>query len=478
MSMRERVAKLVPEQREVIFRTHGRVRYLRLGRVTQTAALALLAGAIGWSGYATAIYVTHNKIVSARNVEIVGLETQNETLEGDLTRLRNRIAIQEKSLTATQKSTVDLLADNEELQFRIAGLEKRLTEEIESGKAFALAYMGEVEAHARDEIMRGDLAAAKETLQRNLADRDKRVANLDAERDALKLKFAAAAEELGRLKNEVGTLNYARVDLINRLDETHRELAAAEQDKKSLQGEREALGAEVASLSGRLESIEEAQGSIVARLAEQASESGDALKRTLSIAGLDVDRMLDRLSRSDDGAAVGGPLLPIDDSPGAQLVHKIATVDRRIDDFQRLQDLMQRLPLAAPLDEYRMTSGYGRRVDPFTKRLALHSGIDLASRRKASVMVTAPGTVTYVGWKGGYGKIVEVDHGLGIRTRYAHLSNIYVKRGQKLEFREKVGQIGSTGRSSGEHLHYEVVVDSRSQDPVNFIKAGQYVFKK
>jgi len=406
----------------MIFRMHRCLRYLRLGRVTQTAALALLTGAIGWSGYATAIYFTHNKTVSARNAEIVSLETRNEKLEGDLARLRNSIAIQEKSLTATQKSTDDLLADNEKLQFRVAGLEKRLTEEVESGKAFALAHMGEVEARARDEI--------------------------------------------------------ARSGLINRLNELVRELAAAEQDKKSLQGEREALGAEVASLSGLLESIEEAQGNIVARLAEQASESGDALKRTLSIAGLDVDRILDRLSRSDGGAAVGGPLLPIDESLGAQLVHKILTVDRRIDDFERLQSLMQRLPLIAPLDEYRITSGYGRRVDPLTKRLALHSGIDLASRRKASVMATAPGKVTYVGWKGGYGKIVEVDHGLGIRTRYAHLSNIYVKRGQKLEFREKVGQVGSTGRSTGEHLHYEVVVDSRSQNPADFIKAGQYIFKK
>jgi len=107
----------------------------------------------------------------------------------------------------------------------------------------------------------------------------------------------------------------------------------------------------------------------------------------------------------------------------------------------------------------------------------LHGGIDLASRRRAPVHVTSPGVVTFVGWKGGFGKIVEVDHGLGIRTRYAHLSNIYVKRGQKLEYREKVGQIGSTGRSSGEHLHYEVIVDGRSQDPASFIKAGQYVFK-
>ena len=86
--------------------------------------------------------------------------------------------------------------------------------------------------------------------------------------------------------------------------------------------------------------------------------------------------------------------------------------------------------------------------------------------------VTSPGVVTFVGWKGGFGKIVEVDHGLGIRTRYAHLSTIYVKRGQTLEYREKVGQIGSTGRSSGEHLHYEVIVDGHPVNPEQHIFAG------
>ena len=82
-----------------------------------------------------------------------------------------------------------------------------------------------------------------------------------------------------------------------------------------------------------------------------------------------------------------------------------------------------------------------------------------------------------MGWKGGYGKVVEVDHGFGIRTRYAHLSRIYVKRRQKLEFREKVGVVGSTGRSTSLHLHYEVMVDGQQLDPANFLRAGQYVFK-
>ncbi len=478
MSMRERIGKLIPGQREVIFRAGGRVRYVRMGRVSQIALLSVAVAAVGWSAFATTRFMAHDDIVAARNAKIYALMAEKDSLQSGLTKLQNRLTIQEKSLTATQKSTVDLLADNQELQFEIAALEKRLVAELERGHGFALAYLGEVEAHARDEAARERLEVSQQSLKSTLADRDAYLAAIDADRTRMNAQIASTNEELTRLKEEVGSLHTSRVELVERLNETHSDLVSTTEIKDRIEGEREVLGRQVASLSARLETIEHAHGDIVARLAEQASESGDALKRTLSIAGLDVERMLGRLARSRDAdSAVGGPLLPIDDTPGSNLVHQIARVDQRIDDFQSLQDLMQRLPLAAPLDEYRVTSSFGRRIDPFTSRLAQHSGIDLASRRKAPVHVTSPGVVTFVGWKGGFGKVVEVDHGLGIRTRYAHLSSIYVKRGQKLEFREKVGQVGSTGRSSGEHLHYEVMIDGRAQDPGNFIKAGQYVFK-
>ncbi|MBO6783457.1 MAG: peptidoglycan DD-metalloendopeptidase family protein [Alphaproteobacteria bacterium] len=450
-----------------------------MGRASQIVCLTVLAAALGWSAFSTARFMAHDDIVSARNAKIYALQDEKAALQNGLGKLRTRLRIQEQSLTATQKSTVDLLADNQELQFHIAGLEKRLSDEIERGRAFALSYLGEVEAHARDQVVRERLEVERQKLRSTLADRNAYLAAIDAERTRLDSEIAATNTELLRLKDEVGTLNHARVDLIGRLNETHRDLVSTRAAKLEIESERRTLGQQVAALSSRLEAIEDAHGDIVTRLAEQAGESGDALKRTLSIAGLDVDRMLERLARTEEGGnAVGGPLLPIDNSPGSNLVHQIAKVDRRIDDFQRLQDLMQRLPLTAPLDEYRVTSGYGRRIDPFTSRLAMHGGIDLVSRRRAPVHVTSPGVVTFVGWKGGFGKVVEVDHGLGIRTRYAHLSSIFVKRGQKVEFREKVGQVGSTGRSSGEHLHYEIIVDGRGQDPANFIKAGQYVFKK
>lgn len=479
MSLRERFLRLIPRDREFIVRSRGRVRYVRVGRFSQSAVILLAALALGWSVFATERHLSHETILAERNAQIRELENANEILSANLSEVRNKVEIQELSLTATQQTTIDLVAANQDFQFRIAELEDELEDRRAQSQVLSLSHMGALEAHADVGVDLENLERAQRDLKNKLTQRETQLSALDAERSSLNQTLSAANAELQKLKEEVGTLNYARVDLIGRLNDTHRDLQTVEKAKKRIVEEREGLGEQVVELSERLEMMETAQLDIVSRLGEQAGENGDSLKRTLEIAGLDVDHLLDRLDRSEDsGRGVGGPLLALADAPGSGLASQIATVERRIDEFQSLQDLMERLPLAAPLDEFRVTSGYGRRIDPFNGRFAMHAGIDLASRRRAPVHVTSPGVVTFVGWKGGFGKIVEVDHGLGIRTRYAHLSSIFVKRGQKLEYREKVGQVGSTGRSSGEHLHYEVIVDGRSQNPANFMKAGQYVFKK
>jgi len=93
------------------------------------------------------------------------------------------------------------------------------------------------------------------------------------------------------------------------------------------------------------------------------------------------------------------------------------------------------------------------------------------------VLATAPGRVVFAGWSGGYGRMVEIDHGLGIHTRYAHLMQIDVEVGDTVDYRQDIGLLGSSGRSTGPHCHYEVRVDGRPYDPMNFLKAGKYMFK-
>ena len=147
-------------------------------------------------------------------------------------------------------------------------------------------------------------------------------------------------------------------------------------------------------------------------------------------------------------------------------------------DWQALRSMLECAPLSPPVDYYNLTSPYGKRRDPFTKKPAWHEGVDLGAWPGTRVRATAPGTVTFSGRKGGYGRFVIVDHGCGIETAYGHLKKIYVKKGAIVDYRETIGEVGSTGRSTGPHVHYEVRIQGKPVDPYQFIKAGRYVFKE
>ncbi|HLO75135.1 MAG TPA: M23 family metallopeptidase [Magnetospirillum sp.] len=179
-----------------------------------------------------------------------------------------------------------------------------------------------------------------------------------------------------------------------------------------------------------------------------------AVERVLAGAGIRVEVLLRRHAE----AGKGGPFVPA--MPPAP------------DRWDRLQRALRVLPLAAPLAEYDVTSGFGRRVDPLNGRRAMHAGVDLRARLRATVRATAPGRVVFAGRRGGFGRMVEIDHGLGVHTRYAHLAAITVRQGQLVPLGKRVGLLGSSGRSTGPHLHYEVLVDGRARNPQPFLKAG------
>ena len=133
------------------------------------------------------------------------------------------------------------------------------------------------------------------------------------------------------------------------------------------------------------------------------------------------------------------------------------------------RDLLQATPSIRPAGGGWVSSGFGYRIDPFTGRRRMHKGLDFAAMIGTPVYAPAAGVVSYAGREGGYGKIVSIDHGYGIVTRYAHNSRLFVKTGERIKRWQKISEIGSTGRSSGPHLHYEVRVNGVPVDPENYI---------
>jgi len=205
----------------------------------------------------------------------------------------------------------------------------------------------------------------------------------------------------------------------------------------------------------------------------------DEVEKTVAMTGVDVDGLLLRAAHELSGQ--GGPFIPVKEPPsgtdGTMLMASVASLDGEVGRLETLQLVLRTLPLMAPIDHYFIASGFGIRKDPFNGRFSFHPGLDLANAMLSPVLATSPGVVVFAGWRGGYGRMVEIDHGLGVHTRYGHLARIDVAVGDAVDYRQQIGLLGSSGRSTGPHVHYEVLIDGRPMDPMNFLKAGRYVFK-
>ncbi len=181
-----------------------------------------------------------------------------------------------------------------------------------------------------------------------------------------------------------------------------------------------------------------------------------------------------KLTPPKRSGGVGGPYIPVHVDPKSPAFDRAAArVARDVAVAERLKALMPFIPLRKPLDaDATLTSPFGYRIDPFLGKPALHPGVDLAEAYGAEIRCTGAGRVTHAGPMGGYGIMVEIDHGNGLMTRYAHMSEALVREGQAVAQGAIVGRIGSTGRSTGPHLHYEVRIDGEPVDPERFLRAG------
>ena len=218
---------------------------------------------------------------------------------------------------------------------------------------------------------------------------------------------------------------------------------------------------------------------IFSRLEEALSVSVAPLERMFEDVGISTEKLLKDVRRGHSGK--GGPILPL-------LITKGKSSDNRVNNRANniLKDLDTlnlyriaafQLPFSHPLKvRHRFTSGYGNRKDPFTGKKQMHAGIDLAAYSGSKIHTTADGTVTKAWPSGAYGKLIEIRHAMGYRTRYAHLKKIRVKAGQRVSRGDIIGDMGNTGRSTGTHLHYEIRKNGKTINPMKYIKAARNVF--
>ncbi|MGP0090622.1 MAG: M23 family metallopeptidase [Xanthobacteraceae bacterium] len=227
----------------------------------------------------------------------------------------------------------------------------------------------------------------------------------------------------------------------------------------------------LARLQSSLDRIEVRQSATLNAIEESFDSRAHRMRRVITDLGLELDKTA--IPAGSPGP-MGGPFVAVklraDSSGFERQLYRISLARAQV---ERLSRSLVFVPVRKPLvGEIDTTSTFGMRADPFLHALAMHTGLDFRGNMGDPIHATAAGTVTQAGWSGGYGKMVEVDHGNGLATRYGHLSAIDVVVGQKVQIGQTVGRLGSTGRSTGPHLHYETRIDGEAVDPQKFLRAG------
>lgn len=474
--------------RQVIVRTEGRLQAFGIRRRQQVVALVLLLLTFGWSFHASFRLVDYQLTLSAMEEELIG------------TRRAYRMLVSEVATYGKQLASVIGRLESER------GVMRGLAEKNAALTQVLAATRHEL-ATTRNTLNSTQLDRVKQQLAHE--HRSRQLQAVSQKNKQLSEHLHAAKEELAATRKALATSRQVRTAAVAAADRLRGQLAEIEERIRDVNevAERavsDAAGADAADIAGpgdgdatqravgravrihrqietlrsRLAELQRSRREVVERVSEETSVQMAAMERMVRGVGLDVERLADEVR--DRNEPRGGPFVAatgraraVSESGG-----ELADLDIKLARWNTLRRVVRRLPLAAPLRGFRITSGFGKRRDPFTGRWARHDGIDLAAGYKAPVLATAPGTVVKAGWHGTYGRFVEIRHARGITTRYAHLAKILVKRRQRVKVGDRIGLLGNSGRSRGAHLHYEVRVDGKPKNPLRFIKAGQYVFQK
>lgn len=513
--------------RDVILRSDGRIRYLRLTARTQIVAVAALT-VIGFSAITASIGMgvqqlsirihdievrnaddaytrlltevtgyfdqfSRSAAVAADETYLLGLSPAESAArrrltggsgQGDFWSLsatspQEQQMLREKLRLALRDKLSSFDTDLQRIAAKNQSLSKQLVD-IDEANAKLTTERDRV-TEERDQLAREVAAQHNENLSLNarLAQLTETKGSLDAQLAAEAAKQSALQAQLADLQRQLDETKVANLDLNRQVAQNQRALSTVIAQRNLVQTDRTDMAGTIEDLKQRLSTLQESQASFVSHLTERTRQNLGDMEKTVQMTGLKVDDLL-RLT-SEPGLGQGGPFIPAPtdtkDANERKLLESVATLDDEVGRWEKLQVILRSLPLSAPVDRYYISSGFGERTDPLNGEPAIHEGLDMVDTIKSEVMATAPGRVVFAGWRGSYGRVVEIDHGLGIITVYAHLDSVLVKEGDLVDYRQAIGKLGNSGRSSGAHVHYEVRFEGKPLDPMGFLKAGRYVFK-
>ena len=444
-------------ERQIILRTEERMRTLRLTTNRQAIATLLVTVIGGWLMISSGMVVSHSDRIRAKNTEIKDARSGYEQLLAQLTAYKSKI-----------DDITEELNENNERMVTLAERQVSLSERKTTKGALAVA------ARQRKPNLAERVAGAFMTTDPQQL--DVAIGRVELERNRVAEARESLRSQLDELKTDMvdvtrvheGTAFIDPNNLELRQLVIERDLAADERDK---------LVTRVAELEDQLRDMESTQLLLFHRFSEVAEEKIDQIEASLTTTGLDVDDLLEE-RKKESGS--GGPFIPLDSVARDEgpLHESLIALNVRIERLTGLQNLAAVMPLDKPLTKYWITSGFGVRKDPFNGRFGRHNGLDFGGPYKSPVFSPGEGKVVYAGWRGRYGRLVEIDHGMGLVSRYGHLAKITVEDGEYVGRGSQLGLLGNSGRSTGPHLHFEVLHNGKPLNPLKFIRAGSDVLEQ
>ncbi|NND49825.1 MAG: M23 family metallopeptidase [Rhizobiales bacterium] len=422
MSFGERLAYAFRE-RQIYVRSEGQVRFITLRPWVQISFVLLMVGVIGWIAYASLTVAFKDYVIAAKKRQFANVQTVYEDritqMLSSMDHLNGRLLLNQDNVESQIENVRDVQKALEIRQQQIAAL---------MSKQYSVS-MNDLVPKTSDgpQMVEGE-ARTKLMINFEPVQSDIRFSRIPGKQSALGMNDAESVQAMRRVGKRL------------------RDLATAQRATLNI-----------------LESKSETR---VAELAEAITSLGF------------------KPERFAPSGALGGPLVQLasmgltGDAPRSPEERQVVRISSTTDTIQAYLNALERFPVRHPLASVdRIASGFGPRRDPFTGGKAMHQGIDFPKPNGTPVLATAAGEVKRAGWGGAYGRLIEINHDNGVSTRYAHLSKIQVKVGQRVEAGQEIGLVGSTGRSTGAHLHYEARLNGSAVNPVKFFRVASHVFQ-
>ena len=422
-------------ERRVFLRSDTDTRFIRLRPASQLIAFTGASAVVAWAIIATAILLMDS--IGAGNFREQAKRDQR-TYEARLNALSSERDLRAQEAHAAQERFNSALEQISIMQSELLALETR-RREMETG-----------------------IGVIQSTLRRTMKDRDK------ARTEAEALTTAIAENNGGN-----GTVATVEGSGSSTLDFLSAALAQTAQERDQITENAQDALLHAEEMAQRIAVMQDQNDAIFRQLEDAMTISVEPLDKMFRAAGMNTDSLLSSVRQGYSGQ--GGPMTPIsfstrggDPSPDAERANSLLN---QMDRLNLYRIAAQKAPFAVPVKSaFRYTSGFGMRWG------SMHNGSDFAAPHGTPIYSTADGVITHAGWQSGYGRLVKIKHAFGIETRYAHMSKIHVEKGQRVSRGQRIGDIGSTGRSTGTHLHYEVRVNGKAVNPMIYIKAARDVF--